>query len=256
MSDISLEEASVVSLQQRRARAIRMRAIKTRLKSAKKRMSHRLASTDRLKQRASRKARMAMRSRMSGGKSYSDMSASQKIAVDRRLSRIPQAVLKRIAQRQLPMVRRAEIARLSSLQNHAAKHESFDMLKEHVKRHHQLFNKDKSVKIDRRFKLYREDGEKVQSGLDDAKVDKRFKMFKGKPYSKIDPVTKQVVEDHHIQNSYPQFERGSQVSFLFSSVYGDGGMVEGTLVGGDANKARIRTADGKLYRVDWESVRG
>ena len=111
----NLEETGVLSLQQRRARGMKMRAMKSRLKMARERQKKKMASTDRLKQRAARKARLAMRARMSGGKKYSAMSSSEKVAVDRRLAKIPQTVLQRLAQRQLPIVRRAEIARLSNM---------------------------------------------------------------------------------------------------------------------------------------------
>jgi hypothetical protein len=125
----TLDEAGVVSLQQRRKRGLKMRAIKGRLKMARERAKRRMASGEKLKQRAARKARMSMRSRMSGGKKYSDMSASQKMAVDKRMERIPDAVIKRIAQRQLPIVRRAEIARLSNLRSGGSSDKSTTMKK-------------------------------------------------------------------------------------------------------------------------------
>lgn len=112
-----MEEGAVVSLQQRRARGLKMRALKNRLKAARERAKHKMASTDKLKGRAERQARAAMRAKMSGGRSYGQMGAGQKIALDKRLARIPAAVLKRLAMRKLPQVRRAEVSRLSNLHN-------------------------------------------------------------------------------------------------------------------------------------------
>lgn len=463
----TLDEAGVVSLQQRRKRGLKMRAIKGRLKMARERAKRRMASGEKLKQRAARKARMSMRSRMSGGKKYSDMSASQKMAVDKRMERIPDSVIKRLAQRQLPIVRRAEIARLSNARKGNAadnskhgitvakyantdKKESFDINEMFMafiierkvesfsdflaeartstdgtpsKRYHQLFNKDKSVKADARFSMFKkkpqhdcgcdnvkEDGEVIFGSRNDVKLDKRHRMFAGKPYAVKDPVRKKLSEQietladmtesfiaemsdedyelvktkdkvsttahpngknifhvhykgqhlatltpysshkdtfskgsripssrksvthykidwkndsdaiptmrhssssykhghaqpshalekirqYHkkpvsealgqdrewgmsslttqlkndtpgqegflpIHNGYPQIKKGSQVWFNLRSVYGVGQLakgqpIQGTLVGGDVNKARVRDANGKLYRVDWEHI--
>ena len=463
----TLDEAGVVSLQQRRKRGLKMRAIKGRLKMARERAKRRMASGEKLKQRAARKARMSMRSRMSGGKKYSDMSASQKMAVDKRMERIPDSVIKRLAQRQLPIVRRAEIARLSNARKGNAadnskhgitvakyantdKKESFDINEMFMafiierkvesfsdflaeartstdgtpsKRYHQLFNKDKSVKADARFSMFKkkpqhdcgcdnvkEDGEVISGSRNDVKLDKRHRMFAGKPYAVKDPVRKKLSEQietladmtesfiaemsnedyelvktkdkvsttahpngknifhvhykgqhlatltpysshkdtfskgsripssrksvthykidwkndsdaiptmrhssssykhghaqpshalekirqYHkkpvsealgqdrewgtsslttqlkndtpgqegflpIQNGYHQIKKGSQVWFNLRSVYGVGQLakgqpIQGTLVGGDVNKARVRDANGKLYRVDWEHI--
>jgi hypothetical protein len=454
-------------LQQRRKRGLKMRAIKGRLKMARERAKRRMASGEKLKQRAARKARMSMRSRMSGGKKYSDMSASQKMAVDKRMERIPDSVIKRLAQRQLPIVRRAEIARLSNARKGNAadnskhgitvakyantdKKESFDINEMFMafiierkvesfsdflaeartstdgtpsKRYHQLFNKDKSVKADARFSMFKkkpqhdcgcdnvkEDGEVISGSRNDVKLDKRHRMFAGKPYAVKDPVRKKLSEQietladmtesfiaemsdedyelvktkdkvsttahpngknifhvhykgqhlatltpysshkdtfskgsripssrksvthykidwkndsdaiptmrhssssykhghaqpshalekirqYHkkpvsealgqdrewgtsslttqlkndtpgqegflpIHNGYPQIKKGSQVWFNLRSVYGVGQLakgqpIQGTLVGGDVNKARVRDANGKLYRVDWEHI--
>lgn len=433
----TLDEAGVVSLQQRRKRGLKMRAIKGRLKMARERAKRRMASGEKLKQRAARKARMSMRSRMSGGKKYSDMSASQKMAVDKRMERIPDSVIKRIAQRQLPIVRRAEIARLSNARKgnsadnskhgitiskyaNTDKKESFginemfsaliiernvepfsDFLAEArtstdstpLKRYHQLFNKDKSVKADARFSMFKKKPQH-DCGCDNVKDPVRKKLseqietladmtesfiaemsdedyeivktkdkvnttahpngknifhvhYKGQhlatltPYSshkdtfskgsripssrksvthyKIDwkndsdaiptmrhsassykhghaqpshalekirqyhkkPVSEALGQDREwgtsslttqlknatpgqegflpIQNGYPQIKKGSQVWFNLRSVYGVGQLakgqpIQGTLVGGDVNKARVRDANGKLYRVDWEHI--
>jgi hypothetical protein len=433
------------------------------------------------------------------------------MAVDKRMERIPDAVIKRIAQRQLPIVRRAEIARLSNLRSggssdksttmkkymNGAKTEALqwdineafsrmlaelskDTLQSYTdkanashdkawadndknilrkrqrgvsraekklavkveesfsdflaeartstdgtpsKRYHQLFNKDKSVKADSRFSMFKkkpqhdcgcdnvkEDGEVISGSRNDVKLDKRHRMFAGKPYAVKDPVRKKLSEQietladmtesfiaemsdedyelvktkdkvsttahpngknifhvhykgqhlatltpysshkdtfskgsripssrksvthykidwkndsdaiptmrhssssykhghaqpshalekirqYHkkpvsealgqdrewgmsslttqlkndtpgqegflpIHNGYPQIKKGSQVWFNLRSVYGVGQLakgqpIQGTLVGGDVNKARVRDANGKLYRVDWEHI--
>ena len=120
----TIEEAAL-SVQQRRRRGLQMRRLKGRLKVARQKAKRRLASKEKLQIRARRKARTIIRNRLSK-KPYSDMSPSEKVALDKRLSRIPQAVIDRIARKQLPTVRKAEVERLHNVLNPAAKNEHFD----------------------------------------------------------------------------------------------------------------------------------
>jgi hypothetical protein len=56
-----------------------------------------------------------IRNRLSKNKKYSEMSPAEKIALDKRLMRVPKKVIDRIAKRLLPKVRQAEKERLSSV---------------------------------------------------------------------------------------------------------------------------------------------
>jgi hypothetical protein len=120
-----LDEAAPLTLQQRRRRGLQMRRLKSRLKVARQKAKRKLASKEKLQVRARRKAKSIIRNRLSK-KPYSDMSPSEKIALDKRLTRIPDAVIDRIARKQLPAVRKAEVERLHNVLNPKA-NESFEI---------------------------------------------------------------------------------------------------------------------------------
>lgn len=104
---------AVLNLAQRRRRAMNMRRLKGRMKSARARAARRKASPEKLKARARKKARDIMRKKFSQKRNYKDMSPSEKMQIDKRLERVSPSVIDRIATRQLPGVRRAEQERLA-----------------------------------------------------------------------------------------------------------------------------------------------
>jgi nicotinic acid mononucleotide adenylyltransferase len=131
LSEEVLEEARTpLTVQQRRRRGMTMRRLKNRLAIARKKAKRRLASKEKLDVRSKKKARNIIRQRLMKNKSYGEMSPSEKIALDKRLMRIPQAVIDRIAKRQLPSVRKAEVERLRSVLNPSSKNEEFEMFLE------------------------------------------------------------------------------------------------------------------------------
>jgi len=109
-----LNEA-VLNLQQRIKRKILMRKYKTKILRAKQLAQRRLAGTPKLKVRAQRMARDIARKRFAGqrGVKYHELSPSDKIAVDRVIDK-KGALIKRIASRLLPAVRKNEVQRLRS----------------------------------------------------------------------------------------------------------------------------------------------
>lgn len=119
------EARNPLTTSQRRQRAMVMRKYRSRIAQARKRAARRRASPEKLKARAKRKAIEVFKKRFAKDKSYGDMTPSEKIAIDRRVSRIPQATLTRIAQRLLPKVRAAEAERIKNM-NSGAKNESFE----------------------------------------------------------------------------------------------------------------------------------
>ena len=110
-----LEERGQLSVAQRRRRGMVMKRYKTKIAAARKRARRRKATPEKLKLRAQRKALEVIRQRLSKNKSYKEMSPTEKIALDKRLARVPQTVLNRIATRQLPAVKRAETERLAKV---------------------------------------------------------------------------------------------------------------------------------------------
>lgn len=121
-----LDEA-VLTVAQRRRRAMNMRRLKGRMKSARARAARRKASPEKLKARARKKARDIMRKKFSQKRDYKDMTPTEKMAIDKRLERVSPAVIDRIATRQLPAVRKAEMERMAK---RSSKKESVDNVAE------------------------------------------------------------------------------------------------------------------------------
>lgn len=117
---LNLDEA-VLTAVQRRKKALAAKRYKSRLKFARARQSRRMASTKRIAKRSSRAAIRLMRRRLAGkkGLNYSKLSPGEKAAIDKRVQ-ARKGVLKKIAKRLAPKVRRAEITRMRS------RNESFD----------------------------------------------------------------------------------------------------------------------------------
>lgn len=111
-ANFELGESFALSIAQRRRRAQVMRKYKGKIAAARRRASRRKASPEKLKARAKRKARDLIRQRFTAGQNYGSMGDAQKVQVDKRLARIPDSVIARIAQRQLPKVRQAEQERM------------------------------------------------------------------------------------------------------------------------------------------------
>ena len=161
-----LNEREPLTLQQRRQRAITMRRYKTKIAAARRRMKRRKATTDKLKQRARRKARNIIRQRFLRGRSYGELSPSEKIQIDKRVMRLPDAMINRMATRQLPIVRKAEMERLSKVTQQKKKNESLNDAFENYlierrecppKRFHMAMTKEGKVKFDKRFKFFRKE---------------------------------------------------------------------------------------------------
>jgi nicotinic acid mononucleotide adenylyltransferase len=183
VSEETLDERAPLTIQQRRARGRTMRRLKTRMKTARKRASRKKASTEKLKTRARKKARNIIRDRLAGGKKYSEMSPSEKVQLDKRLHRIPDTVISRIATRQLPQVRRAEMDRLARIRGGDSKNESFDSVFENFlferricppKKPHMAMTKEGKVKFDRRFKFFRKE---AQTELDESFIEEAAELM-------------------------------------------------------------------------------
>lgn len=107
---------AVVSITTRRKRANLMRRLATKLTRLRMFARNQMAPESRLTARANKLARNTVRSRFAGqrGKNYKDLSVSDKIAVDSMINN-KQKLIKRIAQRLLPVVRKSEQLRLQGV---------------------------------------------------------------------------------------------------------------------------------------------
>lgn len=109
----------VISLQQRRKRAIQMSRLSPRLARARAISRMRSATPDQLKRRAYKTAKQNIRRRVAGsrGAEYQDLSAAAKLAVDVQID--PKVKnIKALVQRIMPRIRQADTKRLQAVRSH------------------------------------------------------------------------------------------------------------------------------------------
>lgn len=267
MNEEELEERGPLTVQQRRARGRSMKRRSGRNKMARKRAASRKASPAKLKARAKKRARNSIRDRLSGGKSYSKMSATQKYQVDKRLSKIPASKIDRLATRELPKVRKAETQRLA---NRSKKNED---LNETVagtrpikpfKVFHKMFNKDSTVKCDKRFKQFKpkksDDLEEdflndvldLKESVENYITESDYSWEREEGTDELVSIYKNDTPgQEEINDTFGDFESGDRVRFIKRSI--DSGIgyteIEGTVIGSNVQHLRIRDDEGKLYRV-------
>jgi len=153
---MELDEA-VLSIQQRRQRAIQMRRYKTKIQAARKRLAKRPATKEKIKLRARKKAIQMIRNMVAGkkGQNYADLSPSEKAMIDQRVQKRKKAI-DRIAIKLLPKIKKADMQRIAS----RSRNEEFEMFIETIepsskKRYHQARNQDGTMKYDKRFKSFK-----------------------------------------------------------------------------------------------------
>jgi nicotinic acid mononucleotide adenylyltransferase len=153
------EERQPLNITQRRKKSLQMRRFKNRLKVGREKARKRMASPEKLKVRARRKALDILRHRLMKNKDYTDMSNSEKIALDKRLLRMPKSIIARIATKQLPIVRKAEIQRLADLHKPDVRedlNERFEsFLENFTPKYKRMFTKEGPINIDKRFKIFK-----------------------------------------------------------------------------------------------------
>jgi hypothetical protein len=118
------EKINPLTFMQRLRRSMVMKRYHGKIEAARKRAQNRRASPEKIKDRAQKRALAILRARLSKTKSYGEMSPAEKLALDQRLTRIPQAVINRIATKQIPIVRKAESERFAAMSR--PKNESVD----------------------------------------------------------------------------------------------------------------------------------
>ena len=194
---LELEEA-VLTIAQRLKRAQALRRNEPKLKAGRIRAAKRMADSKKLVVRARKKAIELIRNRVAGerGANYHQLSASEKIQIDKEVEKRKKAIGK-IAMRLLPSVRKAEMIRFQHATHgnvDAVKvNESFEFFMEASmadtkpkKRYHELFTKNKSVKFDKRFKFNRRVNEEVESDLELLElIDEAYKLQEQKSMSAL-----------------------------------------------------------------------
>lgn len=109
----------VVSLMQRRKRALQMKRRKPRIVRARNIKKTRLATQDQLMRRAMRMAKTLLRKRAAGarGTSYNKLSSAQKLNIDRQIEPRTKNI-KAMATRLMPRVKAGEMRRLNAVRSH------------------------------------------------------------------------------------------------------------------------------------------
>lgn len=111
----TLDEKKALTLVQRQRRARAIRAKEPKMQRAKELAKHRLASDDKLKARAIVQARKIVKKRFASrrGIPYAELSTAEKIQVDTAVDKKVN-LIKKLATRLLPRIRKMEVERLAS----------------------------------------------------------------------------------------------------------------------------------------------
>ena len=109
--------------QQRKARGRIMKRLAPKIAMKKKLAMKKKATPEKLKTRAMKKARDVVRAKFVKGKSYNDLSYAEKIQLDKKVEK-KQAMIKKIAKKLIPAMKKAEAERIKSLRNKAKGEES------------------------------------------------------------------------------------------------------------------------------------
>ena len=158
----------VLTIQQRRRRALALRRISRKMMISRARMRNRVASNSKLLARARKKAIEIIRKKVAGpkGLNYNNLSDAEKIIIDLRVEKRKRAIGK-IAARLLPRIRKAEQLRIATLRSKdkdsdkstlnisASVNEAFELYLENSPHYHMIFNKHHKVNFDRRYKAFK-----------------------------------------------------------------------------------------------------
>lgn len=115
VNEENLMEREPLSLAQRRQRGLVMKRYRSKIKAARERAKRKMAPKEKLLKRSRKKALEFIRNRLMKNKKYSEMTPAEKIALDKRLSKVSPRVIDRIAKRLFPKVRQAEKERLAQV---------------------------------------------------------------------------------------------------------------------------------------------
>lgn len=164
---------ALLTRMQRRARGITMRKNRFKIKRGREKAARRMASVEILKKRARKQAIRNLKAKFAKNKRYAEMSAGEKIVIDKRISKLPASRLNAMARKLLPSVKTAERARKTHAKKESVSLSSMvdNNLNEATmwgqrqgKRPHMLLDKDNKPKFDKRFRMYKP---KMEESVDD-----------------------------------------------------------------------------------------
>ena len=167
------ESREPMSVADRRKRARTMRRYSSRMQRGRKRAKRKRADKGRLEKRAKSRTKRHFRKKFSGGKSYKDMSPSQRRAVDKRVSRMSDAQKKQVQRRKLRQARKDDRKSESNKIGGNILTEKRTFRNVPPKKYHELLNKNGSPKTDRRFSMFKKQS---SSKLDDDQLKRVMQM--------------------------------------------------------------------------------
>ncbi len=131
LDEETLEEA-VLSRAARRKRARLLRRYKGKIALARKKAMRRRATLDTLKKRARKTARTMIKDKLAKSKRFADLDPTAKIAIEKRLEKMPSSRLERLARRILPSIKRKETDRMQQRKKNESLNidEQFEMFME------------------------------------------------------------------------------------------------------------------------------
>jgi hypothetical protein len=91
-----------------------MKRIGSRMKNKRKLSMRKKSSPEKIKEKAERKARNIVREKLAGGKSHHDLSATEKMKLDKKLE-TKGALIKKIAKKLIPKIKKMEAERIKDL---------------------------------------------------------------------------------------------------------------------------------------------
>lgn len=127
------EQRAPLTIAQRQAVGRRMKRLAPKLARFRKMKAKRMADREQILKRAQKAARNVIRKKVAGerGADYSALSASEKITIDKLVAK-KSAVIKKLAKKLLPKVRKSEIERLKSARGQNNEELDIDALFEEV----------------------------------------------------------------------------------------------------------------------------
>ena len=165
-------EEGVLTIAQRRKRAMTMRRYKGKIAMARRRLANRMPDAEHLERRAKKRAIQLIRRKVAGPEKaakYKDLSPAEKTIIDQRVAKRSKVIAK-IAKRMLPRVRKDAMIALAAKRGGKSASGSNGGVAEGIE--FQDYDKVKKNKVDgRKFRqMYRKDGK--------INIDQRLKVFR------------------------------------------------------------------------------
>ena len=151
-----LDEARVLTRQQRRKLGLRMKKNRHKMKLGRERAKRRMASREVLQKRAKKAARNILKTKFAKNRRYAELSDGEKEMVDKRIQKVSKQRLASLERKLLPKIKKAERERKKAM---SGKKEEFDLnsrFEMFMEDYYKGVPKDKKDDREAHFKRYAE----------------------------------------------------------------------------------------------------